>query len=104
MMVQHNDVQALPGQPNRTPQLTTWVAEWPSVRREVETLVEEYQRHNAHYDPNWTECVFEMMDSALANLAYRAEWLQTRLERPEETFAGVLDPVYYTLLAAKQIG
>jgi hypothetical protein len=104
MMVQHNGVEALSGQPNRTPQLTAWVAEWPSVRREVETLLEEYQRRNGQDDSHWTESVLEMMDSALANLAHRAAWLQTRLERPEEAFAGVLDPKSYAVLAAKQIG
>jgi hypothetical protein len=104
MMLQHNDVHARDDMPDRTPQLTAWLADWPAVRHEVETLVEEYQRRNAHYDPQWTESVFEMMDSALANLAHRAAWLQTRLERPEETFKGVLDPEYFALLAAKQVG
>jgi hypothetical protein len=104
MMLQHNDVPARVDTADRTPQLTAWLADWPAVRREVEALLEEYERQNLNYDPHWTECVFEMTDSALANLAHRATWLQTRLERPEETFHGVLDPEYFALLAAQQVG
>ena len=72
MITRHNGVQAIDGTPDRTPQLTAWLVNWPSVRCEIEALLEEYEGRNAQYDPHWTESVLEMMDSAISNLAHRA--------------------------------
>ena len=82
MISQHKGVQTIDGLPDRTPQLTAWLATWPSVRSEVEALLEEYERRNNQYDPHWTEWVFETLDSTISNLDYRATWLKARLESP----------------------
>ena len=83
MIAQHKDVRAIDGRLDRTPQLTGWLEAWPGVRHEIEALLEQYERRNGQYEPDWTERVIEQMDETLANLAHRAAWLARQLEQPE---------------------
>ena len=69
--------------PERTPLLNAWYAIWADVRRELETVLAEYERRHPTYDPGWIEPVFEMMDTTLYNLSYRAQWLQANMDRAE---------------------
>jgi hypothetical protein len=89
---------------DRTPLFSAWFASWPDVRRELETVLEAYERRHPGYDPGWIEPVFEMMDTTLNNLSYRAQWLKTDLNRGEDEPSAVGDDVFYALLAEEQVG
>jgi hypothetical protein len=90
---------------DRTPLFTAWLASWADVRRELETVLEAYERRHPAYDRGWVEPVFEMMDTTLYNLSYRAQWLKADLDRGEEDEPlAIDDDTFYALLAERQVG
>jgi hypothetical protein len=86
-----------------TPLFSAWIASWPGVRRELETMLAAYERHHPAYSPGWVEPVFEMMDTTLYNLSYRAEWFQTHLDRVKEASSVIDDDAFYAMLAEAQV-
>ena len=86
-----------------TPQFSAWVASWPIVRRELETMLEAYERSHPAYNPGWVEPMFEMMDTTLYNLSFRAEWFQTHLDRSEVAIPAADDDQFYAMLAEAQV-
>jgi hypothetical protein len=90
--------------PDRTPLFTTWLAGWADVRRELEIMIEAYERRHPTYDPGWIEPVFEMMDSTLYNLSHRAQWLKAGLDRGDDESLVVDDDAFYAMLAEEQVG
>lgn len=103
-MAQSKGAHAYDESVDPTPLFTAWFANWPDVRRELETLLAAYEQRHPAYDPGWTEPVFEMMDSTLSNLSYRAQWLKTNLDRQVEDPAAESDNTQYTLLAEGPVG
>jgi hypothetical protein len=104
MAAQPNGAHLHDQQPDRTPLFTAWYASWADVRRELETVVEAYERRHPSYDPGWLEPVFEMMDTTLFNLSHRAQWLQANLDRAEEDAAPIVDDdTFYAMLAEAQV-
>ena len=89
--------------PDRTPLFTAWYASWADVRRELETVLEAYERRHPTYDPGWIEPVFEMMDTTLYNLSHRAQWLQANLDRAEDAPPAIDDDAFYAMLAEAQV-
>ena len=61
------------------PHLTSWLADWPEVRGEIEQLLDAYLQRKPDYDRRRTEGVLEALDCALAELAYDAGWLEGKL-------------------------
>ena len=61
------------------PHLTTWLADWPEARGEIEQLLDTYLQRKPEYDRRRTEAVLEALDRALAELAYDAGWLEGKL-------------------------
>ena len=61
------------------PHLTTWLADWPEARGEIEQLLDAYLQHKPDYDRRRTEGVLEALDRALAELAYDTGWLEGKL-------------------------
>jgi hypothetical protein len=59
--------------------LTTWLADWPRVRDEIEQLLNAYLQRKPDYDRNRTEDVLLALDRALAELAYDAGWLEGKM-------------------------
>jgi cytochrome b len=104
MTAQPKDAHMPDELPNRTPLFTAWVASWADVRRELEAVLEAYERRHPAYDPGWIEPVFEMMDTTLYNLSYRAQWLKADLDRGEDAPPAIDDDAFYTLLAEAQVG
>ena len=88
---------------DRTPLFSAWYASWADVRRELETLLAEYERRHPTYDPGWMEPVFEMMDTTLYNLSHRAQWLHANLERPEAARSAFDVDAFYAMLADAQV-
>ena len=88
---------------DRTPLFGAWIASWPDVRRELETVLEAYERHHPTYDPGWVEPVFEMMDTTLHNLSHRAQWLHANLDRAAVAPPPIDDDAFYAMLAEAQV-
>jgi cytochrome b len=88
---------------DRTPLFTAWYASWADVRRELETVLEAYERRHPTYDPGWIEPVFAMMDTTLYNLSHRAQWLHANLDRAEDAPPIAADDAFYAMLADAQV-
>ncbi len=88
---------------DRTPLFNAWYAGWADVRQELEAVLAEYERCHPTYDPGWIEPVFEMMDTTLHNLSYRAQWLHAHLERAEAAPLALDDDAFYAMLAEAQV-
>jgi hypothetical protein len=88
---------------DRTPLFTAWYASWADVRRELETVLEAYELHHPAYDRGWIEPVFEMMDTTIYNLSYRAQWLKTNLDRGDDAPPIADDDAFYAMLADAQV-
>ena len=86
-----------------SPLFTAWFASWPDVRRELEAVLEAYEQRHPSYDRGWLEPVFEMMDSTIDNLSYRAQWLSANLDHEDAPLADD-DDAFYAALAEEQVG
>ena len=86
------------------PLFNAWFASWPDVRRELEAVLQAYERRHPSYDRGWIEPVFEMMDTTVYNLSYRVHWLRANVDRGEDMLPADDDDAFYAALAAEQVG
>ena len=103
MAAQSNGAHLPDELPERTPLFNAWYASWADVRRELETVLEAYERRHPTYDPGWIEPVFEMMDTTLYNLSHRAQWLQANLDHSDDAPPAIDDDAFYAMLAEAQV-
>jgi hypothetical protein len=89
---------------DRSPRFITWFASWPEVRRELEAVLQAYERRYPSYDRGWIEPLFEMMDTTIYNLSYRARWLQANLDLGADEASAADDHAFYAALAEEQVG
>ena len=78
-MIGHLNDPSRPYTADLAPHLTTWLADWPEARGEIEQLLDAYLQRKPDYDRRRTEVVLEALDRALAELAYDAGWLEGKL-------------------------
>ena len=78
-MIGHFDDTGKTHMADPAPHLTTWLADWPEARAEIEQLLDVYLQRKPDYDRRRTEGVLEALDRALAELAYDAGWLEGKL-------------------------
>lgn len=78
-MIGHFDDTGKTHMADPAPHLTTWLADWPEARAEIEQLLDVYLQRKPDYDRRQTEGVLEALDRALAELAYDAGWLEGKL-------------------------
>jgi hypothetical protein len=72
-----------PGTPP-TIDLATWIAAWPTVRSQFETLIDEHEQLQPHFHRQWTMSVLETLDESMHELAHRTVWLKERLASLEK--------------------
>jgi hypothetical protein len=104
MAAQPNGAHAHDELSDGSPLFTEWFAGWADVRRELEMVLQAYERRHPSYDRGWIEPVFEMMDSTIYNLSYRAQWLKANLDRAEDEPSVDHDDTFYATLAEAQVG
>ena len=78
MIGQFND-PSRPHTADPAPHLAIWLADWPEARGEIEQLLDAYLQRKPDYDRRRTEDVLEILDRALAELAYDAGWLEGKM-------------------------
>jgi hypothetical protein len=61
------------------PHLAAWLADWPTVRSDIEQLLDAYLRRKPDYDRSRIVSVLEALERTLAELAYDTGWLEGKL-------------------------
>jgi hypothetical protein len=84
MMTLQERLKPLRAAPPSTIDLAAWIAAWAPVRHQFEMLIDEHQRCNPDFHPQWTMSLLETLDESVRELAYRKTWLAEQLARCEE--------------------